>query len=230
MPEKKKVRVKVKKRKLKVKKIIICLLILILIILAFWYINNLPIKNIYIIGNNIISDKEIINEAGLSNYPSFIKTTNISIRTKLEKNDYIKKVTIKRGFYNKIYIYITENKILCNYNDKLLLEDDKLVENTYGITYLPILISDISTIEDKFIKYFSHINNDVLLKISEINYVPNDVDSDRFSLLMNDGNLVYITLTKINKINKYNSIYSKMEGKKGIIYLDSGDYVEVKEG
>ena len=47
---------------------------------------------------------------------------------------------------------------------------------------------------------------------------------------MNDGNLVYITLTKINKINKYNSIYSKMEGKKGIIYLDSGDYVEVKEG
>ena len=60
MPEKKKVRVKVKKRKLKVKKIIICLLILILIILAFWYINNLPIKNIYIIGNNIISDKEMV--------------------------------------------------------------------------------------------------------------------------------------------------------------------------
>ena len=46
---------------------------------------------------------------------------------------------------------------------------------------------------------------------------------------MNDGNLVYITLTKITKINKYNSIYSEMEGKKGIIYLDSGDYIEVKE-
>ena len=46
---------------------------------------------------------------------------------------------------------------------------------------------------------------------------------------MNDGNLVYITLPKIAKINKYNSIYSGLEGKKGIIYLDSGDYVEVKE-
>ena len=32
-----------------------------------------------------------------------------------------------------------------------------------------------------------------------------------------------------SKINKYNSIYSGLEGKKGIIYLDSGDYVEVKE-
>ena len=47
---------------------------------------------------------------------------------------------------------------------------------------------------------------------------------------MNDGNQVYITLGKVTKINKYNSIYSRLEGKKGIIYLDSGDYIEVKEG
>ena len=46
---------------------------------------------------------------------------------------------------------------------------------------------------------------------------------------MNDGNLVYITLNKIEKINKYNSIYSSLEGKKGIVYLDSGDYVEIKK-
>ena len=46
---------------------------------------------------------------------------------------------------------------------------------------------------------------------------------------MNDSNLVYITLTKIEKLNKYTSIYQEMEGKKGIIYLDSGDYIEVKE-
>jgi len=46
---------------------------------------------------------------------------------------------------------------------------------------------------------------------------------------MNDGNLVYITLSKIIKINKYDSIYSQLEGKRGIIYLDSGDYIEIKE-
>ena len=69
----------------------------------------------------------------------------------------------------------------------------------------------------------------ILLKISEIEYVPNNVDSERFALKMNDGNLVYITLNKIEKINKYNSIYSSLDGKRGIIYLDSGDYVEIKE-
>lgn len=93
----------------------------------------------------------------------------------------------------------------------------------------PILIGDITSVKEKFIKKFSLVDNDVLLKISEISYVPNEVDSERFSLKMNDGNLVYITLPKIAKINKYNSIYSGLEGKKGIIYLDSGDYVEVKE-
>ena len=46
---------------------------------------------------------------------------------------------------------------------------------------------------------------------------------------MNDGNLVYITLTKINKLNKYNQIKDKMNNQTGIIYLDSGDYIELKD-
>lgn len=225
----KKVKVKVKKRKIKVKRILFCILFLSLLVLLFLYLKDLPIKNIYIIGNNILKDKEIIEIANLSNYPSFINTSNREIIKKLEKNEYIKKVTIKKKFYNKIYIYITENKILSSYNDKLLLESGEYIDNKYNITSAPILISDITSIKDKFVSKFSLVKDDILLKISEIEYTPNEVDNERFSLQMNDGNLVYITLSKITKINKYNSIYSEMEGKKGIIYLDSGDYIEVKE-
>jgi len=230
MSAKKKVKVKVKKRKLKIKRILICLLTLILLILTYIYVKDLPIKNIYIIGNNILSDREIIEIAGIEDYPSFMKTSKKDIITKLEKISYIKEVKIEKKFYNKIYIYITENKVLALYNNKIILENNMIIDNTYNITTIPILTSDITNIKDKFIEKFSLINNDILLKISEINYAPNDVDNERFSLKMNDGNLVYVTLSKINKINKYNSIYSKMEEKKGIIYLDSGDYVEVKEG
>lgn len=229
MGETKKVKVKVKKRKIKVKRILFCILFLSLLVLLFLYLKDLPIKNIYIIGNNILKDKEIIEIANLSNYPSFINTSNREIIKKLEKNEYIKKVTIKKKLYNKIYIYITENKILSSYNNKLLLESGEYIDNKYNITSAPILISDITSIKDKFVSKFSLVKDDILLKISEIEYTPNEVDNERFSLQMNDGNLVYITLSKITKINKYNSIYSEMEGKKGIIYLDSGDYIEVKE-
>jgi len=145
------------------------------------------------------------------------------------ENNYIKEIKVQKKIWGKVYIYVTEKKVLALYNDKLLLEDGLLVDNNYNVMSAPILIGDITSIKEKFIKKFSLVDNDVLLKISEISYVPNEVDSERFSLKMNDGNLVYITLPKITKINKYNSIYSGLEGKKGIIYLDSGDYVEVKE-
>jgi len=226
---KKKVKVKVKKRKIKIKKILLFLLILTLIILIFLYIKKLPIKNIYIIGNNILKDKEILELSNLEDYPSFLDTSKKEIISNLKENDYIKEVKVEKKFYNKVYIYITENKVLCMYNNKLLLEGLKEVENIYNITSAPVLLSDISVIEEEFYNKFSQINNEVLLKISEIKYLPNEVDNERFALNMNDGNLVYITLDKITKINKYNSIYSEMEGKKGIIYLDSGDYIEVKE-
>ena len=229
MPEKKKIKVKVKKRKLKIKKILVTILLLTIIILSYLYLKRLPIRNIYTIGNNILSDREIIKMSEIDNYPSFIDTSSRDIKTKLLRNNYIKEVKIIKKFWGKVYIYINENKILALYNNRLLLESGEEVENIYNITTMPLLTNDITSIKERFVSKFSLVDNDILLKISEISYVPNEVDKERFALKMNDGNLVYVTLTKINKINKYNSIYSGLDGKKGIIYLDSGDYVEVKE-
>lgn len=226
---KKKIKIKVKKRKLKIKRILICLLSLILLVLISYVFSKLPIRNIYIVGNNMLSDKEVIELAGISDYPPFLTTFSDDIENKIESNIYVKDVVVKKRFYNKLYIYVTEKKVLCLYDDKLLLEDGNYTSDSFEYYNYPILLSDIIDIKDRFTSEFSLVNEDILLKISEIEYVPNDVDSERFSLKMNDGNLVYITLTKIEKINKYNSIYSSLDGKKGIIYLDSGDYVEVKE-
>ena len=226
---KKKVKVRVKKRKLKIGRILLCLLVLIIIGLSFYFIRKLPIKNIYIIGNNIVPEYDILEISGIKNYPSFIDSSKKDIIKNIIINEYIKSVKVDKKLWGKIYIYIEEKKILCNYNDKLLLEDSTLVDNNYNIYSYPTLISDITSIFDKFVNKFSKIDSKVLFQISEIEYIPNEVDGERFSLMMDDGNLVYITLNKANKINKYNSIYSSMEGKKGIIYLDSGDYVEIKE-
>lgn len=226
---KKKIKVKVKKRKLNIKRILIVLLTIILVVLGLYYLSKLPIKNIYVIGNQILSDKEIIEISELEDYPSFITTSSNSIIEKLKENIYIKDIEVKKKLYNKLYIYVTEKKVLCTYNNKLILEDSSIIEDIYNISNVPILVSDITNIKDKFITKFSLVEDTILLKISEIEYSPNDADSERFTLKMNDGNLVYITLNKIEKINKYNSIYSSLEGKKGIIYLDSGDYVEIKE-
>lgn len=227
---KKKIKVRVKKRKIKIKRILICIVLMLSFALSIYYVVKLPLKNIYIVGNHILSDKEIIETAEIEDYPPFLMISSKNISRKIKQNIYIRDVKIKKRLFNKLYIYVTEKKVLCLYGDDFLLEDGMVSKNFYNITNYPILLSDISNIKERFITSFSLVKDNILLKISEIEYVPNDVDNERFVLKMNDGNLVYITLNKIEKINKYNSIYSNLDGKKGIIYLDSGDYVEVKEG
>ena len=167
--------------------------------------------------------------SGIKNYPSFIGTSKKSIINNIKTNKYIKSVKVEKKLWGKIYIHIEEKKILCIYDNKLLLEDKSLEDNVYDIYSYPTLISDITDVFDKFVDKFSKVSNEALYQISEIEYTPNEVDNERFSLMMDDGNLVYITLNRASKINKYNSIYSSMNGKKGIVYLDSGDYVEIKE-
>ena len=225
----KKVKVKVKKKKLKIKNIIITSIILLLVILTIYDISKLPVKNIYIIGNEILNDKQIIELAELTDYPPYINTYFSNIKKKLLENDYIKEVTIKRTLTRKIYIEIEEYKPLYIYQDKLVLSSNKSLQNQYDINYVPYVINNIDSIYDKFTSKFAKVNKDILLKISHIEYTPNEIDKERFLLYMVYSNYVYITLSKIDKINKYNSIVQKLENKKGIIYLDSGDYVEIKD-
>ena len=225
----KKIKVKKTKKKLKTKKLLITILILLLIVLVGIDIVRLPVKNIYISGNKILNDKTIIELADLNNYPPFLNTYFNNIKNKLLSNEYIKNVEIKRTTSRKIYIEIKEYNPICIYKDKLILSSSKSVENTYNINYVPHVINNIDEIFDKFITKFNKVEKDILLKISHIEYKPNEVDKERFILYMTDSNYVYITLSKIDKINKYNSIVQELENKKGIIYLDSGDYVEIKD-
>ena len=177
MGKKAKVKFKVKKRKLKLKRIFFCLIFLGLLGGIFYLVKKIPITNIYIIGNNIVPDKEIISTAGIDNYPSFIDTSKKDIVTKLKRNNYIKEVRVEKKLPSKIYIYITEHKIISLYNNKLLLDNNKEIENTYNIYNVPIVISDIYSIREKYTKNISKINDDILLKISQIEYTPNVVDS-----------------------------------------------------
>lgn len=223
---------KKKKRVLKIKNICILLMILIAIIALIYYIITMPIKNIYITGNNVVTENEIIKSTSLYKYPSFILTPRKQIINDIKSNKYIKSATVSKKLGNIIEIKIKEYKpIAINTSGNIILENNKELENNYNLTDIPILINNITNekISKNFAKKFSKVSPNILRQISQIEYSPVEVDEDRFLLYMNDTNLVYITLTKIEKLNKYNKIKDKLEGKTGVIYLDSGNYVELKQ-
>ena len=223
---------KVKRRKFNIKKFCLFLIFLLCIILGTNYLLKLPIKNIIIKGTYYLPDELIIEASGIENYPSFLKTTKSSIENKLKNIDIIKSVEIHKKIGGILEIEIEEKKILFieRSTGKYILEDKTEEDLTYQINGIPTLINFVvDDVKDKLIEKMSEVDYEVLTKISEIEYSPTTYDEERFILYMNDENTVYITLNKIDEFKKYIDIKKQLEGKKGILYLDSGNYFEIKE-
>ena len=219
-----------KRRVFKVKNILLLLFLFLGIVGLVYYGVTMPVKNVYIKGNYILSDGEIMKISALDKYPSFLLTSSKSIRDKIIKNSYVKDAKISKKFGNVIEVNILEYSAVFSFEDKIILSNGEIIPNTYNLSDVPILLNmiDNSSLLRRTAIKFGGVDANVLRQISEVEYQPVEVDGDRFLLYMNDGNLVYITLTKINKINKYNQIRDKLDGHMGIIYLDAGDYVELK--
>lgn len=222
-----------KKKKKNKKKIILKILIIIIILGSLiFYFKNMKIKNIYVIGNNTLKDQEIIELAGINNYPNLFQTSSKKIEKKIKLNPLIDSVKVKKTFLGKITINIKEHNLLLKneIDNTIYLDNGQKIANDINIIGLPTLINDVDKdILNNFLKKLNTINKDILSKISEITYSPNEYDKDLFLFLMNDGNYVYITTTRLDNINKYENVLLELEGKKGIIYLDSGNHFEILE-
>ena len=224
----------VKKKKLKLVNFLIFLLFLVGLFCGGNYILHIPIKNIIIKNTNYLNDDYIIDLAGIKNYPSFILTSSKAMQNKLLKSSYIKKVTIKKECGFILEIDIDEAKPLF-YNvtsNKYVLSNKKEVgeESINSNFRVPRLINYVPDNKyNKFFKGMNSVSSAVLSQISDIEYLPNDYDKDRFLLYMDDGNMVYITLTKFKMINHYNEVLSQLDNHKGILYLDSGNHFKIME-
>lgn len=218
-----------KKRKIKVKNVLFLFVFIVLILLGLAFLTDVKINNIVIKGNSLYSDWEIIEKAGLSDYPSSLKTLSKTIEDRLERDDYIKKVDVERPSLTKVVINVEENLPLFYYlpASKTILADKTEVSDNFPVPTVINYVPD--KIYSKFLTAISEVNYDIVKRISEIKYDPNEVDDGRFFLTMNDGNRVYLTLNDFDKIDGYLDIIKEFNNKKGILYLDSGEYFEVKE-
>ena len=223
---------KVIKRKIKIVPILLLLLIVFLIYLVFKILTGVKIQNIYVLNNHYLSDDYIIEKAGLTNYPSYFFSFSFRIQNKLEKDPFIKDASVNKYIYGVVEIKVEENEVLYykTYDKKYVLEDKTEVDEIpYSFSPIKLVNYIPDTIYDNFLNKFIKLNKSVRSKISEVKYDPSDYDASRFMIYMVDGNYVYITLTKMDSLDYYNEIYPTLEGKKGILYLDSGNhFVEVK--
>lgn len=227
-------KVKVKKRKLRLGRLLLIMILLVVVYFGLDFYLKTKIENIIILGNDYIKDQEIIEIAKLNDYPSFYWTSTSSIKRRLRSNPLIKQVKVNKKFYHIVEIEIEEYEILFQkqQDNKVVLENEKeyLLDQSEKILGIPKLLNYVPDTKYKaFIKGILKMKKDVLGKVSEIEYRPNEFDKDRFLLYMDDGNSVYLTLTKFNMINYYDDVLPQLEGRKGILYLDSGNHFQIME-
>ncbi len=221
------------KKKKKVKKINyrrVMFFIFLLFFLAFivFSIFQIPLKNIYVYDNNILSDQEIIELSKLNNYPEIFKFRKNTIKERLEKNVYIKSATVERKKFSEVHIKVEENTPIfnINYDNETVLSDGQKVSKFFNVPVLINYVPDV--VFEEFRKSFSELNSEALSKISEIQYIPNEVDSTRFLFYMTDGNHVLINNETMTELDNYivimENIITNFGNQKGTLHLDAGGY------
>lgn len=219
------------RRKLKPIRVLISFIIFCFLALLIYFIFTFNVTGYYISGNTYYSDQEIINKTGLSKYPSFFLTTSSMVTNRVKDDKLIKSIKLKKTLKGKFKVIVYENKIL--YYDstvkKSILTSGEKID--YYYEYSPVLVNNIEDkdIYNNFLKKFSNVNDKIMKNISEIKYAPNDIDKERFLVSMNDGNYVYLTLSKISNLDNYLEISKTLGNKNGVLYLDYGNYFVPKE-
>ena len=224
----------VKKTKVKFLNLLLVLFVLIGLFFGIQELLKVKTKNLLIKGTTYLKDDYILELGELKDYPEFIFLNTNKASKKIKKSAYIYNCKIKKKWNFLLEINIEENKPLFydSSKDKYILENKEEVgkEEISSNFRVPRLINYVpDTKYDKFIKGMTNVKTDTLSKIGDIEYQPNEYDKDRFLLYMDDGNMVYLTLTKFKLINQYNNVLSQLEGHKGILYLDSGNHFQIKE-
>ena len=221
--------VKRKKRKIKKKNLFVFFCFVTVILLSLAFMMDIRINNVIVKGNVLYEDYDIIKKAHLDDYPSSLANLSFNIKKTLEKDPYIKKAHVYKTSLTKVVIEVKENIPLFYYlpTKKTILMDKNETNDNFPVPTVINYVPD--KIYELLLDKLSKADYDIIKRVSEIKYDPNEVDDERFLFTMNDGNYIYVTMEKMDKINKYLDIIKSFNNKKGILYLDSGEYFEVKE-
>lgn len=221
----------IKKRKLKLSRVFFVFVLLAIIGTGVYYIMKIPVRGYYISGNTYYTDEEILEKTKLNEYPSYLFTTSFVVSQRVRKDELINNIKIKKTLTGMFKVEVNENKVLFYDATK----QKSILKNGQEVPYFnensPVLVNQVGNkkVYKKFLERLDRLDSDIIKNVSEIKYDPNDIDKERFLFSMNDGNYVYLTLSKFNNISKYSEISNTISDRKGILYLDYGNYFVPKE-
>ncbi|WP_028398919.1 cell division protein FtsQ/DivIB [Ectobacillus panaciterrae] len=226
------------KRKKSNRRLILYVSILFLLVLFLIYFRS-PLSNIADIsvqGNHYMSKKEVLKVSGITYETSYFRVIPEQAQEKLEKQNEVKKATVKKLFPNKIMITIEEYKTTgyINKEEKLypLLENGKILpalpSNALPIAAPLLLQFEKEDAIRELSAELTKLSPGIFRSISEIHFDPKPSDPLHFIMYMNEGYKVSATVQDFaKKMDAYPLIIKQIkQGSQAIIHLEVGAYIE----
>lgn len=224
---------KVKKKRFNVARTLVFILLIYIVVCFGIYLYKEPVKHYEIIGNEILTDIELIRDLKLEKYPSFVSINTKKLEHKLESNKLIKNAKVSYGWNFKLKIEIEENSpmFLAKDLNKVVLADGTFIDFESRFIGIPTLLNSTpEVIMTELASSLNKVDYGIRYIISEIEYQPSYssdgkiIDENRFLLSMSDRNLVYITAKKADSLNEYLDIIATEQiTKAGTLFLDSNE-------
>lgn len=217
--------------------VLITLFLIALFLLLYFQSPYSDIRKISVVGANLVEDEVYIEETELKIGESIWSFKTKRLEEKLEENNWIENVQVKRKWLTTVEIKVNEYKKV-----GYIVEDDgffPMLENgvifeSSSKTVAPIdapvfLYFDDEKLRKLLLEQLINLNEDVLASISQINSNPSSANPYTITLYMNDGYEVRAEIpTLADKLNYYPSIVAQIENagelEKGIIDIEVGTY------
>jgi cell division protein FtsQ len=218
--------------------LLLSLFFLLIVCVVYFQSPFSQIKRIDIIGNETITEEEVVEASELMVGLNIWKINKKQAKEDLLALPGVKSVDVKIRFPNILNINMEEFATIAfvNTGNKFhpILENGNVLTNNHANSPIsaPILSNFIE--DDVLIELANQLKllpPEILNSISEIHYEPKETDKYHINVYMNDGFEVNATiLTFSNKMIHYPSIISQLDpNSKGVIDIEVGSFFRAYE-
>lgn len=205
---------RMKRKKMKKKKrrrIIASVFFLLFLSVVIYFISPVSRINVVLIeGNKAVPQEYIKSETKLKSGASIFWARNMFISKALKNNPFIEDIHYQRIEGNIVKIILKEKRVVF----KTMINNEPqafLIDGTH-ITIPPDFQVDAALLLSpevenfpyaELAQKFANVPEEIMAQISEIKVTPSEIEAQRLTLLMKDGNRVIILMNKIDQRLKY---------------------------
>lgn len=223
-------RQKKRKRKRKMKRIRLFLLLFLVVGGTLYFTSDVSkVKSLRVVGNKYYSDEAILSFANLDYQSRFLLQPALLIAHRIERNDLIDDVHVKKNMSGGITIEVKEKQVigyLGKKKNRLQVLDEKgeiiALEESFELEDSLAYIQGFEEGQlSELAKAFSKLDDwEYVSMISEILPHEETYEKDMVKLIMQDGNSIFVSYKGIALLSHYKDVLKPLKGNHVCLWID----------